>query len=69
MAFNVFKDDRGNESVAYDLALALATKDPDVKSPQDMILMIAELLPACREVADKLQKDEQPEPFTIPDNY
>ncbi|MDH0357064.1 hypothetical protein [Morganella sp. GD04133] len=69
MTFNVFKGGRDAESVAYDLALALASKDPGVKSPQDMIKMVAELLPACRDVAEKTRKDETPKPFTIPDNY
>ncbi|MEX9217120.1 hypothetical protein AB7W40_23160 [Providencia rettgeri] len=69
MAFNVFTGGRDLESVAYDLALALATKESSVKSPHDMIQKVAELLPDCRKVANDTYKDEKPKPFKIPDDY
>ncbi|PPS58846.1 hypothetical protein [Pantoea eucrina] len=65
MAANIFKGDRKKESVAYDLALALAAKDPAANTPGALIDRIAELLPECREVVDKKYSDEIPPPAGI----
>ena len=63
MAFNVFAANRREESVAYDLALVIASKDPEVKTPEDLIQRIADLLPACRDAAIEKYKLEAPQPF------
>ncbi|HCD6065357.1 TPA: hypothetical protein NDT40_002806 [Klebsiella oxytoca] len=65
MEINVFKGDRTKESVAYDLALALAAKDPEITTPERLIQRIADILPLCREAAEKKYKDEVPAPFGI----
>ncbi|AVY99324.1 hypothetical protein DAI21_17535 [Lelliottia sp. WB101] len=66
MAFNVFQDKRNQESVAYDLALALAAKDPAITSPEALIKRVSELLPDCRSAAEAQYNSERPEPFDIP---
>lgn len=66
MAFNVFQDKRNQESVAYDLALALAVKDPAITSPEALIKRVSELLPDCRSAAEAQYNSERPEPFDIP---
>jgi len=63
MAFNVFSGGRTEESVAYDLALTLASKDPAIITPEELIQRIADLLPVCRDAANKKYKDEAPKPF------
>ncbi|HFJ3402236.1 TPA: hypothetical protein ACGUJL_004608 [Salmonella enterica] len=65
MAFNVFSGGRSKESVAYDLAITLAAKDPAITTPESFIQRVADLLPACREAASKKYKDEEPTPFGI----
>lgn len=60
MKINVFKGDRTKESVAYDLALALAAKDPAITTPGALIQRIADILPLCRESAEKLHAEEVP---------
>ncbi|EOE2717234.1 hypothetical protein ACKDBV_004143 [Klebsiella oxytoca] len=60
MKANVFKGDRTKESVAYDLALALAAKDPAITTPEALLQRIADILPVCREAADKKYADEIP---------
>lgn len=65
MEINVFKGDRSKESVAYDLALALATKDPAITTPDALIQRIADILPLCRESADKKYVEEVPPPAGI----
>ncbi|HFG0871702.1 TPA: hypothetical protein ACGE0M_002767 [Salmonella enterica] len=65
MAFNVFSGGRTEESVAYDLALNLAAKDPEITTPDALIQRIADLLPACRDAANKKHKDESPNPFDM----
>lgn len=65
MSMNVFAGKRTDESVAYDLALALAAKDPSTNTPEALIARIADLLPACREAAKEKYKAESPTPFGI----
>ncbi|MBI0677226.1 hypothetical protein HCH73_09320 [Citrobacter koseri] len=65
MEINVFRGDRTKESVAYDLALALAAKDPDITTPSALIQRIADILPLCREAADKRYAEEIPPPAGI----
>lgn len=65
MAMNVFSGDRTQESVAYDLALALAAKDPAITTPEALIQRVADLLPVCREVTNERYKGEAPRPFGI----
>lgn len=60
MTANVFKGDRTKESVAYDMALSLAAKDPTITTPESLIQRIADILPACRDAADKKYSDEIP---------
>lgn len=60
MKANVFKGDRTKESVAYDLALALASKDPAITTPDALIQRIADILPVCRDAVDKKYSDEIP---------
>lgn len=62
MKINVFKGDRTEESVAYDLALTLAAKDPEITTPKALIQRIADLLPACRDAAKEKYKTEAPKP-------
>lgn len=62
MALNVFADNRTEESVAYDLALILAAKDPDLTTPESIIQRISELLPSCRNVAKARLSAENPPP-------
>lgn len=63
MALNVFAGNRTEESVAYDLALALATKDSSANTPEALIQRIADVLPACREAAKEKYMAEAPQPF------
>ena len=65
MSMNVFAGKRTEESVAYDLALALAVKDPSANTPEALIERIADLLPACGEAAKDKYKAEAPTPFGI----
>ncbi|NUU68470.1 hypothetical protein HQN64_20505 [Enterobacteriaceae bacterium BIT-l23] len=60
MSANVFTGGRTTESVAYDLALSLAAKDPSITTPEAMIRRISDLLPLCREVAEKKHRQESP---------
>ena len=60
MKANVFKGDRTKETVAYDLALALASKDPAITTPDSLIQRIADILPVCRDAVDKKYSDEIP---------
>ncbi|KAB8312965.1 hypothetical protein EH228_04620 [Erwinia endophytica] len=62
MSANVFAGDRNIESVAYDLALALASGDQSIITPEKLIQRIADILPSCREVAKKKFNEENPEP-------
>lgn len=62
MEFNVFAANRTEESVAYDLALTLAAKDPAISTPGALIQRIADLLPACRDAAKKKYETEAPKP-------
>ncbi|EMW2191462.1 hypothetical protein [Enterobacter hormaechei] len=65
MEINVFRGDRTKESVAYDLALALAAKDPAITTPSALIQRIADILPLCREAANKRHGEEVPPPAGI----
>ncbi|EBP0013210.1 hypothetical protein HX37_20975 [Salmonella enterica] len=65
MTFNVFAANRTEESVAYDMALAIASKEPDVTTPESLIERIADLLPACREAAIEKYKSEDPSRFMM----
>lgn len=63
MAMNVFTGGRNQESVAYDLALALATRDTSLKGPEELLQRIADLLPACRDATKEKYKKEAPDYF------
>lgn len=65
MAMNIFAGDRTAEKVAYDIALALAAKDPQLTTPEMMMDKIAEILPSCRELAKERRAAELPKPFPI----
>ena len=60
MSANVFSGGRTKESVAYDMALSLAAKDPAITTPAALIQRIADILPVCREAADKKYSEEIP---------
>lgn len=60
MSIKVFSNDRTVYGVAYDMAIALAAKDPDIVTAQQMIDRIASLLPACYEAARHKHKEEHP---------
>lgn len=60
MSFNVFREGRTKESVAYDLALTLAAKDRSITTPEALIQRIADLLPECRKVTDEKRSEEEP---------
>lgn len=60
MSANVFSGGRTKEAVAYDIALALAAKDPAITTPAALIQRIADILPACREAVGKKYSDEIP---------
>jgi hypothetical protein len=60
MAFNVFREGRTKESVAYDLALTLAAKDSSITTPEALIQRIADLLPECRKATDEKRSEEEP---------
>jgi|GEM_PF-1033500 hypothetical protein len=62
MALNVFTGGRTEESVAYDLAQALALKDTTITTPEELIQRIANLLPAYREAAKAQYSSENPPP-------
>lgn len=58
MSKNVFAGKRTVESVAYDMALALATRDPNVVTPNGLLQRIDDLLPECRALATAKWKQE-----------
>lgn len=60
MESSIFTGGRTQESVAYDLALAIAAKDPEISTPEALIQRIAEILPACRSAAEKRWEKENP---------
>lgn len=62
MSQKIFSAGRTIESVAYDMALALAAKDPSITTPEALIQRIADFLPACRDAAKEKYKTEAPEP-------
>ena len=59
MTKNVFAGKRTVESVAYDMALALASRDPMVVTPNGLLQRIEALLPECRNLATSKLKQEQ----------
>ncbi|EOI8228354.1 hypothetical protein FMK81_12785 [Klebsiella oxytoca] len=65
MSYNVFSGGRTKESVAYDLALALAAKELSSSTPGALIERIADLLPECRSVAESKFNAEVLSPFTV----
>lgn len=65
MSANVFSGGRNKESVAYDMALALAAKDPAITNPEALIQRIADILPLCREVAESKYSEEIPPPVGV----
>ncbi|WP_368301356.1 hypothetical protein [Kluyvera sichuanensis] len=56
----IFSSDRTVESVAYDIALALASKDDAANTPEEMMARIESLLPACLEEANARYEKEHP---------
>lgn len=47
MSDNLFNSGRTVDSVAYDLALALASKDPSINTPDALLEKVESLLPEC----------------------
>lgn len=62
MSANIFNSDRTIDSVAYDIALLLASRDKSLLTPVDVIQKIESLLPECIEVAEKQRSKENPVP-------
>ncbi|MCG7367388.1 hypothetical protein MHZ90_14790 [Pantoea sp. ACRSH] len=64
MSDKIFIYGRTVDSVAYDLALALATKEAGDNSAYTLLTLIKKHLPECREMAEKFFDDETPPPAT-----
>lgn len=47
MSDNLFNSGRTVDSVAYDLALALASKDSSINTPDALLEKVESLLPEC----------------------
>ncbi len=62
MTQKVISAGRTIESVAYDLALALATKEPEINSPYVLVKRIADLMPECVKATKQQYSDENPIP-------
>lgn len=60
MSQKIFSAGRTVESVAYDIALALAAKDASLQTPVDMIERIEAVLPECFEKAKEVYDKEHP---------
>ncbi|WP_418396194.1 hypothetical protein [Yersinia sp. LJYL362] len=60
MTQKVISAGRTIESVAYDMALALASRDDEILTAEQMIQRIESLMPACFEAAKKQDKKEYP---------
>ncbi|MEQ9970128.1 hypothetical protein ABRP72_13200 [Pectobacterium carotovorum] len=64
MPNRLFSGNRNVESVAYDVALLLASRDQALATPEQVMNKIKELLPDCLEAAKTIQDDETPPPAT-----
>lgn len=64
MSEKIFSHGRTIHSVAYDLALTLATKDEDTNTPYDLLRRIAHYLPVCIEAAEEFKESESGPPVT-----
>lgn len=61
MSKKLISDERTIQSVAYDLALAIATKDPTTTTPELLLAKIEALLPECSTlVAAKFSEENPP---------
>lgn len=58
MTNNLFVDNRTVESIAWDLALTLASKDPLATTPEALLQKIELLLPECLSIVGR-RKPEQ----------
>ncbi len=56
----IFSGGRTIDSVAWDLALNLAARDTSIKTPEELLEKIAELLPECVQVAETRKSVENP---------
>ncbi|EMG7888340.1 hypothetical protein V5L74_002078 [Enterobacter hormaechei] len=65
MSEKLFKGGRKPESVAYDMALAMASRDPDTLSAYDLLRRIKQYYPDCLEAAKELHEQETEKPFPI----
>ncbi|ATG16718.1 hypothetical protein CO695_10570 [Providencia alcalifaciens] len=62
MSKNVITEHNPVERVAFDMALALATKQNSIKTPEQLMAEIEVLYPECYEVAKKQWSKENPPP-------
>lgn len=60
MSQKIFSSGRTVDSVAYDIALALATKDPSLNTAKEMLARIESVMPACIDEACEQYKKEHP---------
>lgn len=64
MSEKIFTAGRTVDSVAYDLALVMATKNESANSAHALLTSIKSYLPECKNVAEKFYQDETPPPPT-----
>lgn len=60
MSQKIFSSGRTVDSVAYDIALALASKDHSINTAKEMIARIESVMPACIDEAREQYNKEHP---------
>lgn len=62
---HIFNNERTTDSVAWDLALVIASKDSSLTAPEDVLRKIIEIYPSCREAAKARWSHENPPPENL----
>lgn len=62
MSNKIISSGRTIDSVAYDLALVIASRDPSVSTPEALLAKITELLPECIKLVSAKASEEKPPP-------
>lgn len=57
---HIFNKERTADSVAWDLALVIASKDSSLTTPEDILNRIIEVYPSCLKVAEARRSHENP---------
>ncbi|VXC86995.1 conserved hypothetical protein [Enterobacterales bacterium 8AC] len=60
MSSKIVSNGRLVDSVAYDIALAIASKDAGVSTPEALLAKISELLPECTRLVSAKDAEESP---------